>query len=101
MGARNKNISKIVSHCEIMVKEFSGAKTRIRSLLLAYKLPCKDVGLQQLREKSCFNKGITDILGKLYADLNFGSVFKGRHASMACNVANVVQGGGVAIPYKI
>ena len=42
----------------------------------------KDVGLQQLREKNRFNKGITDVFGKLYDDLNFGSVFKGRHAEL-------------------
>ena len=41
-----------------------------------------DVGLKQLREKNRFNRGIADVFGKLYDDLNFDSVFKGRHAEL-------------------
>ena len=41
-----------------------------------------DVGLKQLREKHRFNRGIADVFGKLYDDLNFDSVFKGRHAEL-------------------
>ena len=64
-------------------KEQSGDKPRFAQAIVGrgHDEDFEDVSIKMLREVGRYHAGIVDVFGKLYDDLGFDSLFRGRHAA--------------------